>query len=152
MAEILRAVSIGATRERVFDALTRTQSLESWWAPRCVGDCLAGRELRFTFDAAHVGEVRVLVETIEDLQRVEWVVIDGPARLRGTRVAFTLEEAPRSSTRLRVAHSGFSDHDEELDQTSWKWALYLARLRMVCEAGERGGGAAMLPYGEVGIL
>ena len=155
MAQVTHAVRIGADRERVFCALTRAPDLETWWANRCEGMCSAGRELRFTFrDLGRTRgemEVTVHVERIVEGARVEWIVLDGPARLRGTRVTFEVEDVG-DAVRVRVTHAGFAEDDAEVDGTSWRWALYLSRLKMVCEAGEGGGGGRVaLPYGEVGV-
>src|SRR5690349_802011 len=86
-----RQLTIGATRERVFDAIATLDGLRHWWTTLVTGSAAPGGELRFGF----AGLDEQIIMRVDDLRppvAVEWscVAHTRNGEWTGTTIRFAL--------------------------------------------------------------
>jgi uncharacterized protein YndB with AHSA1/START domain len=134
MPQILHDLPIGATRERVFEAIATPAGLDRWWTLRSEGVPEVGAEYEFFFSAGYDWRGRVV--RAEAATLIEWEITRADADWTGTRVSLTLSERPDGVTWVRFAHAGWREENEHFRVSSNCWAQYLRLLRRWLEAGE----------------
>jgi uncharacterized protein YndB with AHSA1/START domain len=134
MADILHTVSVHATPEEIFRALTASCGLRAGWAresgtnPR--GSSLA--EFRFGDTL-----VTMRVADLQDDARVSWKCVDGPPDWIGTVVSFELAPDGRGDeTIVRFRHRNWREPTDFMGLCSAKWAKILFALKSLVETPE----------------
>jgi len=109
--------------ETVFEALTTTSGVSSWWAP-ATGSAAAGGDLVFVF-----GEhpVRFRVTDAARPTRVRWHTVDCDVLPDwvGTTIAFDLASTENGGTRLHFRHTGLVPQLACYAQCSNDWGTFL---------------------------
>ena len=126
-------LTLEASADAVFDALTTVEGLAAWWTP-VTGDGLAGGELTFSFgpeaqavmrvDAAERG-VGVSWTSVACVQE-DWV---------GTTLHFDLGAAPEGGTELHFRHAGLTPRLECFTDCKSGWDHFIPSLRAYVETG-----------------
>ncbi len=135
MPDIVQELTINATPERVFSAITQPDELTRWWANGATTEPTVGSLATLRFDN---GEVMVM--EIADLaagERVRWVVRQAPqyAHLwEGTAITWDLAPIPIGTT-LIFGHHGFAAVNAGYEQTRTGWAYFLGSLKAYLETG-----------------
>lgn len=136
MSAIVRALTIAAAPERVFNALTQPDEIGHWWT----------NDLNVTPEAGSLAEFRfgewgdfVLRFEIAELRRdrhVHWIHRRSPvAQWAGTSVTWNLEPV-HNGTQVVFIHDGFVKQDEVYEQTGENWDYFLASLSSYLETGK----------------
>jgi uncharacterized protein YndB with AHSA1/START domain len=130
---ISHELTIGASQERVFEAVTTPAGIARWWTDDVTveGDPL---EVEVGFDD---GEVRIRFRTDETDPPVlaHLTCTSGPDEWPGTKLAFTLLPEPEGrGTVLRLWHGDWEYEDGILPSVSFQWAMHLDGLRRHLEA------------------
>lgn len=128
---IFQSISIKATAEDIFKALTTEEGLKGWWV----------RDLK------KVGKNQVLVKfefgvttvwmsmSIDHSSRIiRWDCVDGPEDWVGTTMTF--EIIPHGlETVLHLWHSGLKGSADFYGQCNSRWGHYLHGLKLLVEPG-----------------
>jgi uncharacterized protein YndB with AHSA1/START domain len=138
--DIIHAIGIKTTPERLYEAITTQKGLAAWWTPGTKAEPRVGGVNEFKFDGT---TVKFQVEALEPLHRVVWSTVEVPSDWDGTQVTFDLTP-DGDVVYLRFSHTGFASTDGGFGMTSYSWAQYLRSIKMLLETG-RGE-----PYGSQG--
>lgn len=131
MAAIVEELTIEATPQRVFNALTQQDEIVQWWAYEAEVKPEVGSLGEFRFrQGAFVMQLEV-AELIQD-EKVRWIARQVPPQWAGTSVTWQLTP-DHNGTRLLFTHDGFAQIDE---QVSGAWAFFLASLKSYLETGK----------------
>ena len=106
MADILHRITIDAAPDRVFDALTVSAGLQSWWTQDSHATPEIGSVAVFKFVQGTV-VFRMRVEELVPGKRVAWLCQGEPQEWEGTQLTWELESTENGGTDLRFAHSGW---------------------------------------------
>jgi uncharacterized protein YndB with AHSA1/START domain len=124
-----KPLTLAATREEVFAALTEPDQVTAWWsATSATGSGQAGGELRITFGT----EERPTVMRVLAAHRpgvVAWEVTSSPLvpDWEGTRPTFTMT-ATEDGCRLNFTHHGLVSALECFEVCNVDWGRFLVRL------------------------
>jgi uncharacterized protein YndB with AHSA1/START domain len=135
-------IRVKASPDGLFDALTTTTGLATWWNPAS-GSGETGGELRFIMNAPEP-----LVINVDEATRatsVRWTVISCPflPDWEGTQPSFTIAQVDGETSELHFHHQGLSTQLECIDMCTRSWNHYMTSLRDYLEAG--GGSPYMSP-------
>lgn len=127
------SVTLAASPDVVFEALTTTEGLAGWWTP-VTGDGLAGGVLTFSFGPAAQAVMRV--DAAERGSGVRWtnlacIVEDWV----GTTVHFDIEATSEGGTELRFRHAGLTPQLECYTDCQSGWDHFIPSLRAYAETG-----------------
>lgn len=132
MAEIYHQVLIGASRQRVYDALTTHYGLSKWWAADCTVKAEVGFINLFRI-AGHVNN-RMKIVALDPAKYVEWECVNEHDKWGGTHIKYALSEKD-GFTCLDFKHTGFADTDEFYATCNYQWGRHLNMLKEYCETG-----------------
>src|SRR5690349_3529317 len=107
MPDIMHLVRIGASPERVYQALTTAEDIRNWWTRDAVLDASIGGSGRFRFyDGKGVTDIRI--DELQPPARVGWTTTasNAPGGWDGTTMTFDLRPEGRGTV-LSFAHRGF---------------------------------------------
>lgn len=127
MAEILHQVTLAASAEQVFDALTTRDGLAGWWTADVRGECAEGGTLEFGFDDHRV-VFRMRVDELAPRERVAWTCLGEVDEWTGTRVQFELEERDGHTT-LRFTHAGWASTEGAFRVCNTDWGRLMHSLK-----------------------
>jgi uncharacterized protein YndB with AHSA1/START domain len=135
---IEQAVTVGASRDEVFRALTDAGALKRWWITDGTSEPRTGGPFHYEWRMAdpandHVQEGRY-AEVVAG-ERVAYPWAAGPAG--DTRVTFALADAG-AGTQVSLTHEGFSADPqlaEVYDRHAQGWRGFLENLKSVLEGG-----------------
>jgi uncharacterized protein YndB with AHSA1/START domain len=117
------SLDLSASAETVFEALTTTDGVSSWWAP-ATGSASAGGDLEFRF-----GEhpVRFRVIDADRPTRVRWSTIDCDVMPDwvGTTIVFDLSSTATGGTTLQFRHAGLVPQLACYEQCRNDWGHFL---------------------------
>jgi len=151
---IRHEVWINASRDTVFDAITRREGLDAWWGKAVSAEPKAGTLVEFDHGLGDLLQMRV-TELVPG-ERMEWDCVSdfsdpaNPAsEWLGTRLRFDLADGDPTGfapvdhgikgdrvTVVRFEHSGWADGARWLAYCSYGWALALQSLTNLCEKQE----------------
>lgn len=154
MPNIRHELLIGASAEKIYNAITSEEGLCAWWT----SDARAKPELnsiaRFPFGPDYFKEMKI--KELIPSRRVKWVCITGAKEWIGTNISFELE--PGDKQFLMKSHPELADqihqqdsdkgtllifhHDDWREYTSmfaecnYTWGRFLGSLKLLCETGK----------------
>lgn len=131
MAEIRINLSIKASPEKIYEAITTEKGLASWWAKQTIAKPELGFVNIFTF-----GEFRnkMKVTKLVPNNKVEWECIDSIEEWIGTYISFELKEKDEK-TLLRFIHGGWKGATDTFAGCTYDWARFMTSLKSLCETG-----------------
>jgi hypothetical protein len=126
-------VTLAASADVVFDALTTVEGLTGWWAP-VTGNGLTGGELTFTFGPGAQAVMRV--DAAERGVGVRWTPLSCVLEdWVGTTLRFDISPAEAGATDLRFCHAGLAQL-ECFDECKTSWDHFIvASLVAYVETG-----------------
>lgn len=133
MADIMQDFPIKAAPDRVFDAVSTPQGLDSWWTKRSAGIPALGGEYELWFGPEY--DWRAQVSRCVKDSEFELLMTRADADWLGTRVGFRLESRGET-TWLQFYHTGWPSANEHYRISCHCWAMYLRILRRWLEHGE----------------
>ncbi|MGZ4693778.1 MAG: SRPBCC family protein [Acidimicrobiales bacterium] len=147
MHDIVHELTIDASPEEVYAAVSTGPGLASWWSsdvaleidgsPRDDSGPVEGDVLSVGFDDRAV-VIRLRIDTLngpgdEGPALAHLTCLGGPEEWPGTQLAFRIEAEPDRGTTLRFWHGGWEYEDGALPRASFQWAMYLDALRRSLE-------------------
>jgi uncharacterized protein YndB with AHSA1/START domain len=130
-ADIRHNVTIKATPEQVYNAVTTQEGIESWWCKNTTARPALGFVNIFIF-----GKFRNEMKVTELVpgKRVAWECIASIEEWIGTTISFDLEEK-NGNTLLRFTHGGWRAVTDTFAGCNYDWALFIKSLKTFCETG-----------------
>jgi uncharacterized protein YndB with AHSA1/START domain len=129
-----KKLTLKASADAVFDALTTTEGLAAWWTP-VKGNGLAGGELTFMFGPG--AEAVMRVDAAERGVGVHWTNLTCHVEdWIGTQVHFDLTPAADGSTELRFRHEGLTPKLECFADCKSGWDHFVPSLAAYVETGQ----------------
>ncbi len=128
MADILHRITIDATPDRVFDALTVSEGLQSWWtrdshATPEIGSVAIFKSVQGTI------VFRMRVEELVPGKRVVWLCQGDLQEWEGTQLSWDLESTENSGTDLRFAHREWTSTEGEYPRCNTTWGHLMHLLK-----------------------
>lgn len=125
-------ITIEASKEKVFQALTTVGGLKGWYAPEIKGDGKEGGHLVMEF-AKYEGPFEWKV-TKAGADSIRWECTKGPRDSKGTSVTFTVTERKPNHTVVDFDHDGFKNDDEKLRVCNTLWGALAHHLKKYVES------------------
>jgi uncharacterized protein YndB with AHSA1/START domain len=104
MPDILHELTIAATPDRVYRAITEEQGLASWWTPQATAQPKIGSIAEFSFSGGRF-VVKMEITKLKPGRKVSWTVKDGFPD--GTHVTWDLT-AVDDRTKVRFGHRDYA--------------------------------------------
>ena len=133
MPDIYHDFPIDASPDRVFDAVSLPEGLDTWWTDSSAGVPASGNRYELDFGPGYVWGA--LVTRCEPGEAFELALTSADPDWTGTRVGFRLE-AKGDKTVVRFHHSGWREGNQHYRTSSFCWAMYLRLLKRYVETGE----------------
>ena len=134
MSAIIEERIIEASPHRVWNALTRSEEIEKWWADEARVQPEVGSLGEFRFRPP-AGTLQFEVAELDQDKHVRWISRQGPPQWAGTSVTWQL--APiHDGTEVVFTHEGFAKQDEVLEVTRGNWRYFLTSLKSYLETGK----------------
>ncbi len=133
--DILHEVGIKASPKAIYEALTDTKKLASWWTSDTRGSgSKVGDVLEFWFgDFCQKFEIVELQP--EKLIRWKANQKEGVDEWTGTEISFKLD-AEESQCYIHFSHSGWRENTGMLASCTTKWAVFILSLKDLLEKGK----------------
>lgn len=133
--DIVHGIEIHAEPKTVYDTISTRAGLAAFWTPDVQGDEALDGELTFGFSGAPV-RLPIRVTRLEPPTGVAWDCPGGFPYWEGTSVTWSLASSEHG-TKVVFRHVGFPEDEPEYEfgSVSLTWALIVARLKDVVEAG-----------------
>jgi uncharacterized protein YndB with AHSA1/START domain len=132
MADIRLNVVIKTTLDKVYQAVSTQEGIESWWCKDTTAKPEIGFVNVFTF-GQYRNEMKVVELTPN--KKVKWECINSVEEWIGTTVSFELEEK-NGNTLLRFTHGGWKSASDFFAGCTYDWALFLKSLKTLGETGK----------------
>lgn len=129
--EIRINVVIKAAPEKIYNAITTQEGIESWWCKHTTAKPEEGFVNIFVFGKFQ-NEMKV-TSLIPD-KKVEWKCINSIEEWVGTTISFELEVKERN-TLVRFTHAGWRAATDTFAGCTYDWALFMKSLKSFCETG-----------------
>jgi uncharacterized protein YndB with AHSA1/START domain len=154
MPHIHHELLIGASVERVYNAITSNEGLSGWWTPGTKAEAVIGSIARFEFGPHYFKEMKVM--ELKPPGRVEWTCAAGAAEWIGTAISFELKSLDKERlldlhpelegqaqqqdgnawTLLMFRHDNWSAYTPMFAECNYTWARFLWSLKSFCETGK----------------
>lgn len=133
---IVLTIETTASRESLFEAITTSNGLRSFWTPDADAEAREGGDLRFGFAEAPV-DLEMTVESLEPGEAVTWVEIGPWPGWQGTRVEWSIEDDGERRT-VVFAHRDWAVDvpDRDFGSVAMTWAQVILALGRYAETGE----------------
>jgi uncharacterized protein YndB with AHSA1/START domain len=134
MAAIIKELTIEATPQRVWAALTRVDEIARWWSSEAQVSPEVGGLAEFRFRPP-AGTLQFEVAEVEQGKHMRWMSRQGPPQWAGTSISWSLEPV-QSGTNLVFTHGGFARIDVVYEATLGNWRYFLDSLKSYLETGQ----------------
>ena len=133
MKAIHHVLTVAASPEQIYGALSTLEGLTGWWTTRVSGDAQVGGVIHFTFDGEFDPEMKVTA--LEPGSRLTWESVGGPMNWDGSTFEFTLEQTLAGTLVRFWQRYGRPLADDAFGIYNYNWGYYLESLRLFCETG-----------------
>lgn len=136
MPDILHMLTIHASAERVYEALTSAEGIRNWWTRDADLGSEVGEEGEFRFGAYGEGRsTKVGITELAPFSRVGWKTLHSfRPEWVGTTITFDLRR-DEDATVVLFAQRGFVRSDETYALCTTGWGYYLVSLQQYLEKG-----------------
>jgi uncharacterized protein YndB with AHSA1/START domain len=139
MAAIVKELTIQATPQQVFSALTRSEEIACWWTDdlNVTPEVGSLAELRFSPPGHGTFVIQFEIAELNQDEKVHWITRQGPStgHWAGTSVTWQLEPV-HNGTRVIFDHDGFAQADGRYEITRSWWEHFLVSLKSYLETGK----------------
>lgn len=132
MFDIHHNFVVKAASNRVFEALTTPQGLDSWWTLQSSGVPEIGNLYTFYFGPEFDWRAEV-VHMVSD-KKLTWKMVKTMDDWKDTQVGFELTEKDRN-TQVHFFHLGWAQANEHFGITTFCWGQLLNGLKNYVEKG-----------------
>jgi uncharacterized protein YndB with AHSA1/START domain len=154
MPNIRHNLLIGASAEKIYNAITSEEGLSAWWTPNIKAKSEVNSIARFPFGDDYYKEMKIT--KLKPLELVEWTCIKGDTEWVGTNISFTLvsgnkenllysnpeisgqieQQINEEGTLLIFHHDDWKDYTQMFAECSYTWGQFLRSLKLLCETGK----------------
>lgn len=131
MESIRHRLVIKVPAERVYEAITTQNGIESWWCKQTTAKPEVGFINTFTFGNLK-NEMKITGLTPN--KKVEWQCITSIEEWEDTNISFDLEQQD-GRTVLRFSHSNWRAATDFFDACNYDWGRFMTSLKSYCENG-----------------
>jgi uncharacterized protein YndB with AHSA1/START domain len=133
MADIFHQFLINSLSERVFEAISRSKGLDSWWTMTSSENPEPGGVYRLNFGPRYNWKAVVTKYKTDSLFELQ--LTDADVDWTGSRVGFELKNN-NGITEVDFYHTGWPAVNDHFKISSYCWAMYLRILKRYVESGE----------------
>jgi len=137
MPDIFHNFPIKGSANKVFEAITTAEGLNSWWSESC--QATPGHHAIYNFGFGPGYEWSAISSRYEPGHEFELRFTNADADWLNTRVGFRLNESD-GVTEVRFHHLGWPQQNDHYEISCFCWAMYLRHLKLFVENG------AVVPY------
>jgi len=129
---IYHDLTIAASKDKVFDAVSKPEHLNNWWTLKCSGKPQLGCEYNFNFTDDYNWYGKVSKCELNKVFCIEMTQSD--TDWKNTTFSFELEEV-NNGTLLKFSHENWPQKNDHFRHSSFCWALLLNGLKNYLEKG-----------------
>lgn len=132
MPTIYHSFTINASLSEVSEAIRQKKGVLHWFTPSVNMESQENSVAEFRFQS---GFIRAWVSYPQQ-DHIRWVFFAGHELMRewiGTTALFVLEEKDARTTQVLFSHSGWSKVSDFFKEWSFRWAVYLSKLKKYLE-------------------
>jgi uncharacterized protein YndB with AHSA1/START domain len=133
MPSIKHYLVIKVQPEKVYNVITKTGGLKSWWTVEAKAEERVGGTAEFIFGERYYNKMKII--NLRDNKIVEWECLEGDKEWIGTTFLFELEEKD-GNTILRFSHNNWKEETDFFASCNFNWGYYMNSLKQYCETGE----------------
>ncbi|MEK6222406.1 MAG: SRPBCC domain-containing protein [Chloroflexota bacterium] len=133
MADILHAVEVQASAEKIYKAITEQDGLIGWWSQHSKIEPSEGAMASVGFYGGMV-TFEFSVDELDANHKVVWSLKNGPPDWLNTKITWTLTEE-EGKTLVYFAHTGFANMEGNFAGVNYNWGWYLTSLKFYIEKG-----------------
>lgn len=155
MPNICHELIIGASTEKVYDAITTQAGLSAWWTPDTQATPELNSVARFGFGATYFKKMKI--SALEPARWVEWACTAGVGEWIGTKISFELQSGNKAAlfnshselagqieqqqdsdyyTVVIFHHDDWAAYTPMFAECNYTWAQFLRSLKLLCETGK----------------
>ena len=127
-------ITVVATKQRVYDAITTERGLRGWYTPSVRGSAGHGELLQLDF-TSKAGPFHWKVNEVDSGSVVQWECLEGPGDSPGTIATFRLAEV-EGETIVELDHDGIDDADPKRKTCNSMWGALMLHLKRFVETGK----------------
>jgi uncharacterized protein YndB with AHSA1/START domain len=133
---LMHQVNIAAPADRIYEAITTSEGLSSFWVPGSRAEAVKGSVAQFDFGPGAHLEMRV--DELETDRRVGWTCLGDFPGWAGTTIVWELSAADDGFTSVLFKHEGWAGEmtHEDLAPVNYTWGGVVGRLKAHAETGE----------------
>ncbi len=135
---LLHTVTIAADADTIYNALTTSQGLSSFWTADSHAEPKVGSIATFGF---HGPKLELRVEELQPGKLVKWSSLGGFPEMgghwEGTTITWEIVPATDGGHEVRFSHTGWADDvpPEILGAVNYSWGQIVGRLKKYAETG-----------------
>lgn len=133
MTPIKHLLHINAAIDKVFNALSSSESMSEWYTTGVNGKFEQGETISFEFVNFATFKFKIIAMESNELIHFECVESEWPNI--GHIMKYELEEND-GKTRVRYTYEGFSEMDDAYSNMNYSSGKYLESLRQYCQTGK----------------
>ena len=132
---LMHMVSIDAGANKIYDALSTTKGLSSFWTADSHAEPKVGSIAKFGF---HGPVLEMKMDELEPGKRVRWSTHGGFPEWKGTTVTWDIKPAKDGAHEVTFNHEGWPQElaPAELASVNYTWGGIVGRLKKYAETGE----------------
>ncbi|MCI0378187.1 MAG: SRPBCC domain-containing protein [Gemmataceae bacterium] len=131
MSVMLHQVHINATPEKVYEAISTTAGLRSWWTADSVTESHVGGMAEFGFGKRKT-LFRMRIEELTPPQCLVWLCLGDVDEWKGTRLTWEMT-SEEGGTCLRFVHANWRSTDGWFATCNSTWGELMHRLKAYVE-------------------
>jgi uncharacterized protein YndB with AHSA1/START domain len=132
MATHSHRITIDASKEDVFEAITTTEGLQGWYTATAEGDAGHEQEIKLHFKSKE-GPFHWKVLIPEPGSTVRWECLEGPGTAAGSKAFFQLTDRGDGRTTVDLDHEGLDEADEKHKVCNTMWGALMLHLKKYVE-------------------
>jgi uncharacterized protein YndB with AHSA1/START domain len=134
MADILHELTIAATPEQVYKAITEQNGLASWWTTRTTAQPKVGTTAEFGFMGGQL-TMKMQVTDLKPNSHIEWSVQQSAPDWAGTHITWDITPVD-VGTKVLFGHRDWSTTDGSYASANYNWGYFLTSLKSYLETGK----------------
>ena len=143
MESIVKELTIEASPERVWNAITQQEEIAGWWTNDLSVKPEVGSlaELRFNQGTLII---QFEIAELDKDKKVSWITRQGPSTGHWVGTSVTWQLTPiENSTKLVFNHDGFAQAGRRFENTRSWWEHFLVSLKSYLETGKGNPGSPL---------
>jgi uncharacterized protein YndB with AHSA1/START domain len=135
---MLHAVEVETSDESIYEALSTSKGLASFWTPQAEAEPSVGSVSVFRFAGAPV-DLKMRIDGLEPGKRVAWTCQGDFPHWQGTSVTWEMTPVGQGGgITVLFRHEGWAPDYPEMDyaHVNFVWGQVLGRLKAYCETGK----------------